>query len=228
MSLPWTMFLSSPGRGDPLPARAIRFGKVHAVAHRRGYHPACTRTHHDRGRRGRGPRRECRAGEATRRHGLPGLRAFSPPDALPRTWRSASGAGAAPRPTAPSARCWIASVSRFTPIAIRTCCRAANASVSRSRARLRRTRSVLLMDEPFSSLDDRLRDRVRRETIGLLRDTRTTDDHRHPRPGRSGQRRRSDCAAAARASAAVRLGRKICTRIRHRRSPRSSSAMSTS
>ena len=33
---------------------------------------------------------------------------------------------------------------------------------------------VLLMDEPFSSLDDRLRDRVRRDTIGLLRDTRTT------------------------------------------------------
>ena len=33
---------------------------------------------------------------------------------------------------------------------------------------------VLLMDEPFSSLDDRLRDRVRQETIGLLRDMRTT------------------------------------------------------
>jgi iron(III) transport system ATP-binding protein len=33
---------------------------------------------------------------------------------------------------------------------------------------------VLLMDEPFSSLDDRLRDRVRQETIGLLRETGTT------------------------------------------------------
>jgi len=33
---------------------------------------------------------------------------------------------------------------------------------------------VLLMDEPFSSLDDRLRDRVRRDTIDLLRDTATT------------------------------------------------------
>jgi iron(III) transport system ATP-binding protein len=33
---------------------------------------------------------------------------------------------------------------------------------------------VLLMDEPFSSLDDRLRDHVRRETIGLLRETKTT------------------------------------------------------
>jgi iron(III) transport system ATP-binding protein len=33
---------------------------------------------------------------------------------------------------------------------------------------------VLLMDEPFSSLDDRLRDRVRRETIGLLREMGTT------------------------------------------------------
>ena len=33
---------------------------------------------------------------------------------------------------------------------------------------------VLLMDEPFSSLDDRLRDRVRQETVELLRDARTT------------------------------------------------------
>jgi iron(III) transport system ATP-binding protein len=33
---------------------------------------------------------------------------------------------------------------------------------------------VLLMDEPFSSLDDRLRDRVRQETVSLLRETRTT------------------------------------------------------
>lgn len=33
---------------------------------------------------------------------------------------------------------------------------------------------VLLMDEPFSSLDGRLRDRVRQETMDLLRETRTT------------------------------------------------------
>jgi iron(III) transport system ATP-binding protein len=33
---------------------------------------------------------------------------------------------------------------------------------------------VLLMDEPFSSLDERLRDRVRDETIALLRETGTT------------------------------------------------------
>jgi iron(III) transport system ATP-binding protein len=33
---------------------------------------------------------------------------------------------------------------------------------------------VLLMDEPFSSLDSRLRDEVRAHTLGLLRDTRTT------------------------------------------------------
>ena len=33
---------------------------------------------------------------------------------------------------------------------------------------------VLLMDEPFSSLDDRLRDRVRQETIAVLRETATT------------------------------------------------------
>jgi iron(III) transport system ATP-binding protein len=33
---------------------------------------------------------------------------------------------------------------------------------------------VLLMDEPFSSLDRGLRDRVRRETVDLLRETRTT------------------------------------------------------
>ena len=40
-----------------------------------------------------------------------------------------------------SARCWIASVSRATPIAIRTCCREANASASRSRARSRQIRA---------------------------------------------------------------------------------------
>jgi iron(III) transport system ATP-binding protein len=33
---------------------------------------------------------------------------------------------------------------------------------------------VLLMDEPFSGLDGRLRDRVRRETLQLLRETNTT------------------------------------------------------
>ena len=33
---------------------------------------------------------------------------------------------------------------------------------------------VLLMDEPFSSLDGRLRDQVRRQTLDLLRETRTT------------------------------------------------------
>ncbi len=33
---------------------------------------------------------------------------------------------------------------------------------------------VLLVDEPFSSLDTRLRDRVRRDTLALLRDTATT------------------------------------------------------
>jgi iron(III) transport system ATP-binding protein len=33
---------------------------------------------------------------------------------------------------------------------------------------------LLLMDEPFSSLDDRLRDRVRDETVRVLRETQTT------------------------------------------------------
>lgn len=33
---------------------------------------------------------------------------------------------------------------------------------------------ILLMDEPFSGLDARLRDSVREETLGLLRDTRST------------------------------------------------------
>jgi iron(III) transport system ATP-binding protein len=33
---------------------------------------------------------------------------------------------------------------------------------------------LLLMDEPFSSLDGRLRDQVRRDTVALLRDTATT------------------------------------------------------
>ena len=43
---------------------------------------------------------------------------------------------------------------------------------------------VLLMDEPFSGLDSRLRDSVRADTLSILRETERHGGHRHPRSGR--------------------------------------------
>ena len=54
---------------------------------------------------------------------------------------------------------------------IRTCCRAASSSAWRWRALWRREPRILLMDEPFSNLDRKLRDGVREETLALLRRT---------------------------------------------------------
>ena len=87
---------------------------------------------------------------------------------------------------------------------------------------------VLLMDEPFSSLDDRLRDRVRQRDDRPAARHAHDDDHRHPRPGRSGAASAigSRCCGADVCCSAVPP--KICTRGRRRRSPRGSSATSTS
>ena len=42
---------------------------------------------------------------------------------------------------------------------------------------------ILLMDEPFSGLDSRLRDSVRADTLSVLREAGATARHRHARPG---------------------------------------------
>ena len=61
---------------------------------------------------------------------------------------------------------------RRTPI--RTCCPAASSSAWRWRAPSRRGPGVILMDEPFSNLDRRMRDAVREETVALLREMGAT------------------------------------------------------
>ena len=54
------------------------------------------------------------------------------------------------------------------------CCRAASSSAWRWPGRSRRGRPFLLMDEPFSGLDSRLKDSVRAETLAILRESRAT------------------------------------------------------
>jgi energy-coupling factor transporter ATP-binding protein EcfA2 len=87
---------------------------------------------------------------------------------------------------------------------------------------------VLLMDEPFSSLDDRLRERVRQETVDLLREMRHDGGRRHARPRRGDADRRPDRAAARRAPRAVRHAGGTLRAARDALSPRGSSASSTS
>ena len=52
--------------------------------------------------------------------------------------------------------------------------RAASSSAWHSPAPLRRAPGVLLMDEPFSGLDSRLKDTIRADTLAILRETRAT------------------------------------------------------
>ena len=66
---------------------------------------------------------------------------------------------------------------------------------------------ILLMDEPFSSLDPRLRDQVREQTVDLLRRTGTTTILVTHDPRRGDARRRPDRRARAGPSRAVRHGR---------------------
>ena len=53
-------------------------------------------------------------------------------------------------------------------------CRVASSSVSRSRARWRRRPSLLLLDEPLSALDAKVRERLRGEIRQLQRRLRVT------------------------------------------------------
>ena len=182
--------------------------------------------HHDRGCRGRGRRRKCRTGEAARRHGLPGLRAFSPPERCrecgvrpqgpePRRGRPHRRRTAGPRRSRALRRSLSAhAVGRRTPA------RRARARACAEPARAADGRAVLEPGRPASRSSAARHDRPPSRHAHH-------DDHRHPRSGRSGQRRRSHRAASARTSAAVRFGRRSVRASNDRRSPRSSSATST-
>jgi iron(III) transport system ATP-binding protein len=82
---------------------------------------------------------------------------------------------------------------------------------------------VMLMDEPFSGLDRRTRDRVRDETLAILREMRATIDCRHPRSRRSAAYCRShrvdagrqDRAGRARQNILREAGRPVCGRFFH-------------
>ena len=54
--------------------------------------------------------------------------------------------------------------------------------------------SVVLLDEPFGSLDASLRAALRRDVVRILTADRHHDDPRHPRPGRGARARRARSA----------------------------------
>ena len=66
----------------------------------------------------------------------------------------------------------------------RSSSRAASSSAWRWPARWRRSRSVLLLDEPLSALDAKVRVSLRDEIRAIQKRARHHHDLRHPRPGR--------------------------------------------
>ena len=228
MSLPWTMFLSTsgPGRSSACSGRRARASRP-CSASIAGVSPGLPGRIAIDGIEVEGPGVSRRARDAAGRHGLPGLRALPAPDRCcerrVRPPRRAAALTSSARSRALLERVGLARSRRSYPHML--------SGGERQRVALARALApgprVLLMDEPFSSLDVRLREDVRRDTLDLLRDTRHDDDHRHARSGRGGRDGRSHRAAAARAPDAVRLtGRDLCAPGLDR-SPRGSSVTST-
>ena len=110
--------------------------------------------------------------------------------------------------------------------ATRTSSPAASSSAWRSPARSRAGREVLLLDEPFSSLDASLRTRVREEVSAAARAGRD-DRARHPRPGGGAVAGRHGRGAARGHDRPAGARPRSCTAARRRASSRSSSARST-
>ena len=119
-----------------------------------------------------------------------------------RRLRAARPRRSADAPRRRAARRW--SGSRASRSGCRTTSRAASASGSRSRGRSPRDPALVLLDEPFSSLDVELRTSMRREVVDVLRQGGRDRDPRHPRPGRGALDRRPRRRAPARHDRAVR------------------------
>ena len=113
------------------------------------------------------------AGEARHRPDVPGLCAVSASDDPATTCMFGLHGPARRRRQEASARRALSRVGleRYSRRSIRIPCRAASSSASRSRASIAPRPGVLLMDEPFSNLDRRMRDAVRDETVAILRET---------------------------------------------------------
>ena len=86
------------------------------------------------------------------------------------------------------------------------------AAAGRARPGARHQARLVLLDEPFASLDASLRASVREDVRRASRRARDHRDPRDPRPGRGALHRRPGGGDARRADRAVRSPRRICTR----------------
>ena len=151
------------GAGPPVrdAARPERLRQIHRAQHRGGPHPGERRRAVDR-RRAHG---SAAGREARLRHGVPELRAVPAHDRVrQRRLRPRAPAPARrPKSASASARCCSWCSCRATRIAIPRSSRAASSSASRSRARWCMQPRLLLLDEPLSNLDAKLRIEMRAE-----------------------------------------------------------------
>ena len=168
------LVFSLPRRQDRLPARPLRLRQDDGVAL-----PRRIRAGARRDDRALGPRR---VGDRARR----AARAAQRSAWCSRTTRcfrtstsratSRSACALEPRRAriAHAQRCSSWSAWSMPRASIRTSCRAASSSASRWRARSRRSRELLLLDEPFSNLDVDLRERLSVEVRAILKEAGIT------------------------------------------------------
>ena len=155
------------GRVRLLP-RALGLRQDHGAAHRRRLRGADSRL--DRHRRQ--GRHAAEAQPAQHRHGVPGLCAVPQSDGRAEHRLRPEGRRRAKAETATSAspRCSSSSSCRSSATAIPISFPAASSSVSRSRAPSRRSPKLLLLDEPLSALDAKVRVSLRDEIRAIQKE----------------------------------------------------------